>query len=272
MAWCKLEDSARHHFKFNRLAETLKIRRAEARGLFLGLCSWATVSAPDGILIGFTHRDIEDGADWQGRRGTLVPAMIEVGLIDEGAAGILEIHDFFERAESRKLALKKRAGRDRTATVPGQSQDCPDERRGEREEKEKEKRERGEDPRAPKEFLDLSGPHRSTKMVEPYVLAKHRELMLKHGRQPPENYDAADAASGGRLYGKYPTQWEDVLGAFIAEQRYQFCGWSLAWIAKNAAEVAGKYLTKTPTDDDPEPNPTSDDWEPWFRRQQARKA
>ena len=124
---------------------------------------------------------------------------------------------------------------------------------------------------APREFLDVSGPHRPTRSMEPYVIAKHRELMESNARKPPENYDGSDAAAAGRIYAKYPTGWQDVLAAFVREPRYHFCGWSLTWLAKNADEVAGKYLNTTAANDDPEPKPTSPEWEAWWNRQQAKR-
>ncbi len=138
MAWCKLEDTVRYHYKFGQLADTLGVRRAEARGLFLGLCSWALVNAPDGLLTGFAQSVIEEGADWQGRRGRLVDALLHAGLLDKLADGALEIHDFFQRAESNRKATQKRRERnvarqspDSRPTVAKMSPSRGEERRGE---------------------------------------------------------------------------------------------------------------------------------------------
>lgn len=153
MAYCRLEDTARHHIKFNRLASALGIRRAEARGLFLGLCSWATSQAPDGLLVSMTQTDVEHAADWQGKPGRLFPELVNVGLIDVIDANTFEIHDYFERAASRKEAIKKRNQRARPGTrggtVPGLSPDSSPGRGEERRREEREERTPGDTPVAP---------------------------------------------------------------------------------------------------------------------------
>src|ERR1044071_1439266 len=167
MPWCKLDATARYHFKFNRLASALGIRRAEARGLFLGLCSWAIIHAPDGRLDGFSEDEIEQAMDWEGRPGRCLKAMIEVGLLDKSelnkrlesrkqtpefsilkdyrSSWIYEIHGYFENSGTFRESEKKRKQREISNFVPGQSgdtervlsRDCPP-----REEKRRERRER----------------------------------------------------------------------------------------------------------------------------------
>lgn len=75
MSFVLLDLTFRRHRKVSRLAETLKIRRAEAAGLLASL--WLTVreQAPSGELTGWTAKEVEEAADWQGEPGRLLHAL-----------------------------------------------------------------------------------------------------------------------------------------------------------------------------------------------------
>jgi len=237
MAWCKLEDTVRHHYKFSQLARALGIRRAEARGLFLGLCSWACVNAPDGLLTGLTRDDIEEASDWQGRNGRLVEALISVGLLDACDDKSLEIHDFYERAESHKAAQKKRVSRDRTRTVPGQSPDCTplEERRGEER--------RGEE----------SGLTKKTKAIDPAVdelIDFHRRLLRSHRSLEPSTIVSEQTKKHARTILKHwPNDWQSVLEFFVGltTDGLKRNKWPIGWLAKYADDYDTQFQNRKQT-------------------------
>jgi hypothetical protein len=252
MAWCKLEDTVRHHYKFSQLADDLGVRRAEARGLFLSLCSWALVNAPDGLLTGFAQSVIEEGADWQGRRGRLVPALIKAGLLDEVDETTLEIHDFYQRAESRKTAARKRASRDKTVTVTGQ--DRPSHRGEEKRREEK----RGEERSGP---TPLAANH-------PEVLFFEADYRQRFGGPSLSPLERARAAEVIRRCSEAGTPWRDVLDFYA--RGFEFSGHTLDWLRDHLREVLNK-MGRTGPVDDPEPTPWSDEWPQWAERQKAKK-
>lgn len=234
MAWCKLEDTARHHFKFNQLARELGVRRAEARGLFFGLCAWATVNAPDGILAGFVPSDIEDAADWEGEAGLCIAAMVKVELIDF-ANGIYEIHDFFDRAESHKLAQRKRKTRTRrNRTIPDLSRDSPVERRGEERNREESV------PRAPNEPL--------TGINHPEVQFFETAYRERFGGPPLTPTERAKVFDIVRRCGEAKARWQDML-KFYADG-FAFSGHTVDWLAKNLREVLNKLAAPKPRSTD----------------------
>lgn len=129
MPWCKLESTFRTEAKLYRLARRLNIRRAEARGLYAGLLSWASEHAPDGDLSDLDPGDIEDACDWEGEPNLVKNELVAVGLLDQDEQkGTCEIHKYWERASSYNEAKKKRKQRQnkkRVGIVPGQSPDSP---------------------------------------------------------------------------------------------------------------------------------------------------
>lgn len=114
MTWGKLEASFATNHKFRRLANELRIRRAEARGLCSRLWAWAYESAPDGDLTQLEEDEIEEAADWEGERGAFVRAAsaARVQLLDRKDEGYV-IHGFYERAALRKEAQRKAEQRER---------------------------------------------------------------------------------------------------------------------------------------------------------------
>jgi hypothetical protein len=266
MAWFKVEASSRHHFKFNRLAETLRIRRAEARGLFLGLCAWASETAPDGRLDGYTHRDIEMASDWQGKSGRLVTALVAVGLLDEIEGGSLEIHDFFERAESYKHAQKMRARRHSAVTVPSQLPHCAEDRTGEDRQDKRESARGALAEKASHEF-DSRGQLPPVGKNHPEVAFFEAEYHKRFGGPPFSPLERSRAAEVIRRCAEASTPWPDVLDFYA--RGFDFSGHTVDWLRDHLREVLNK-LGVRPNTDDPEPKPTSPEWAAWFQRQQER--
>jgi hypothetical protein len=118
MAWCKLEDTFRHHRKPKRLAAGLGVRRAEARGLISGLHSWCVTNAPDGHLRDLTDTEIEEAADWEGKPGEFVRWAVELELLS-GEDGDRIVVGFMERAESFRKAQKSAVRRERKRNESG---------------------------------------------------------------------------------------------------------------------------------------------------------
>lgn len=94
--YVELQDNFRRNKKVVRLARTLGIKRAEARGLLTGLWTELLTQAPDGDLTGLDPEEVEEMADWEGEPGTLYRA-----LLDERPAGEEPRHRFIERTGAR---------------------------------------------------------------------------------------------------------------------------------------------------------------------------
>ncbi len=103
------------------------------------------------------------------------------------------------------------------------------------------KEEREGAPAAPRAFLDTESPARKTKLVEPSVLAEFRRCTGLAGRELG-NFDDNDHKLAGKIYAKRPKDWRAVMHWFVANPAYQFCGWSLKWLAANIDEPAAKML------------------------------
>lgn len=263
MAWTKVEDTFRNHWKPKRLATELGIRRAEARGLVTALWSWASGQAPDGDLSQLDEIEIEDAADWEGKPGEFVRAasLPRIQVLDKTKHGYI-IHEFLERAESHKAATRKAKerekkrkakdteeamSRDSHATVTTSSENCHggEEKRGE------EKRENRDLEPPPAEShapilrpIDTESAARPTKLVEPLVLAEWDTLRRLYSLPGPENYDLAHHRAAGTLYASYPKRWAEVLRKFATDAFYENVGYSLKWLAGNSAQVDGR---KAPT-------------------------
>lgn len=136
MPWCKLEDSLLGHRKVRRLARLLGVHPNHARGLVVGLWCVAMREAPDGNLVDISADDIADALDFDGKPEKLWAALEEAGLIDTGGE-YPEIHEWMERAEAHKAALRQKAKRQKAKRVPVLSRDrtstvtLSEERRGE---------------------------------------------------------------------------------------------------------------------------------------------
>lgn len=119
MAYCRLEDTFRTDAKFTKLARTLEIERAHARGLAAGLWSWAVTNAPDGFLGRIDAEDLAEAAEWSGDPDALMESMVSIGLIDRVEGGF-EIHAYYKRAESYRRATQRRDSRNRkNGDAPG---------------------------------------------------------------------------------------------------------------------------------------------------------
>jgi hypothetical protein len=62
----------------------------------LRLWGWVRRHRPGGDLRGFTVADVEAGANWRGRRGTFLRALIDLRLVDADGDDLVEIHDWRE--------------------------------------------------------------------------------------------------------------------------------------------------------------------------------
>jgi len=148
MAWGKLEGTFGRDIKWKRLGKLLGIPRAQAAGHVACLYSWAVDNAQDGDVSDFGDEEIEEQCLWEGEPGALAKALRhqDIGVLEKARGGTV-IHQFFERAESHKAAIRKRRERDKRKnadeTVTRQDRDSHEKVTGERE-REKEERERGE--------------------------------------------------------------------------------------------------------------------------------
>ncbi len=260
MPWCKLDATARYHFKFNRLAASLGVRRAEARGLFFGLCSWAIVHAPDGRLDGFSEAEIEQAMDWQGRPGRCLHAMTQCSLIDRHAT-FWEIHGYYQNSGTFKDSEKKRKQRENSISVPGQSgdterglsQDCPP-----LEEKRREERE---------EIRTSEEAPAFVKQPDPDVLSLEKFYLEKRGgsgllsRLPPKEKQALEVLVG------LTTDPRKVIEHYLADNSdyYVRRKWPISVLVDNIGQHLG-------TGEKTSPRAANDVFDPSVSRREAFKA
>lgn len=111
MAYIEAHQSLRDHRKILALAAELDMAEPHVAGHCVYLWLWSLDNAPDGMLPE-SHRIIERAAAWIGVPGTLVAAMIAVGMLDQGDDGHLYIHDWFDYAgrliEKRKSDAERK--------------------------------------------------------------------------------------------------------------------------------------------------------------------
>ena len=106
LAWIEVHQSLINHKKTIILADTLSLPEPYIVGHLVSFWLWAVDNIQDGFLDDQSLRLVERSAQWQGERGALLKAMIEVGFIDETDEGH-EIHDWFDYA-GRLLSKKQR--------------------------------------------------------------------------------------------------------------------------------------------------------------------
>jgi hypothetical protein len=112
MLWIRVEGDLRTHPKTRRLARALGVQPAQVIGHLVCLWTYALAHAPDGDLRDLEPDDIAEGALYGGDPQALVAALLAVGLLDQGPAGLL-IHDWTEYAAGLREAERKRQYRQR---------------------------------------------------------------------------------------------------------------------------------------------------------------
>ena len=102
---------------FHKHKKTMALRRAiRTVEPIQCLWLWAAENAPDGNLDGMTYDEIEDAADWHGKRGRAIMAMIEAGFIDVNPdGGGMSLHNWEERAGKGIASLMN--GRERSRNI-----------------------------------------------------------------------------------------------------------------------------------------------------------
>lgn len=99
--WIQVYTNMVTHNKTRKLAAELKLMNKDvkpnviAAGMLLALWTWAAQNAVDGDITGVPMEDIADVAGWKKAPKTFYDALVKVGLIDEGADGVM-IHDWME--------------------------------------------------------------------------------------------------------------------------------------------------------------------------------
>lgn len=245
MAWCKLEDTVRNNKKFYKLAELLSIPSAHARGLFLGLCSWAITNAKDGILEGFSSSQIDEASDWKGRSNRLLNAYLQSGLcLMDG--NVLQIAGFSRRNEGFLSNLRKRKQRESSKNVARHVRDTGARQMPEchavdkiREDKIKESTKEKSDTHTVFEtldpYLENSKPTRDLELrcEKIYLSSKHDSLMT---RLPPRERELICQLVASC------SEPEIVLNIFLADRRdfYVSRGWPLSALIRDLAQHASK--------------------------------
>jgi hypothetical protein len=84
MPWIRWECSTRSHELIGQLAEELKVRRAEAVGLYVNTCCGFGEHRQDGDAATVTDATLEAWADWQGKPGKWAGAFRTLCLEDGG--------------------------------------------------------------------------------------------------------------------------------------------------------------------------------------------
>jgi hypothetical protein len=92
--WIPVYTSLLDHPKKYRVADLLDIDPVLADGLLVNFWGWCSGYADDGIVGGFTHRELARAARWRGDADIFVEAMIDAGWIDLRDDGELVVHDW----------------------------------------------------------------------------------------------------------------------------------------------------------------------------------
>ena len=94
MAWIELHQTLPRHPKLIRLANRLRVPRAQAAGHLTFLWLWTLDYAPTGDLSAFGPAEISAAADFGGDAEMFAQALRETGWLDEG----MQVHDWHEYA------------------------------------------------------------------------------------------------------------------------------------------------------------------------------
>jgi hypothetical protein len=124
----ELHQEFRDHPKVQRLAGSLGVTRAEARGYIVGLWLWAVQYAPDGDLSKFSEAEIADACDSMKEGPVMVKALLDAGWLTrvDGTLCIYKWDEYGIRLlrSMRERQKKSRMSRDShtplgvTVTVP----------------------------------------------------------------------------------------------------------------------------------------------------------
>lgn len=112
MTWVRVDSAAVSNPKIIRVSRLLKIDRAHAFGLIVGVWAFAMQYAADGNLASFEAGEVETWVGWTGAEGALVEALEAAGLIDRTERGP-EIHDWSEFTQGLREAARKKRHRDK---------------------------------------------------------------------------------------------------------------------------------------------------------------
>lgn len=124
MAWIELHQTLPRHPKLARLANRLRVPRAQAAGHLTFLWLWALDFAPHGNLSAFEPAEISAGADFSGDAELFCQALRQSGWVEEDG----KIHDWLDYAgkliaEREKDKQRKRDAR--KADTEKASGGCP---------------------------------------------------------------------------------------------------------------------------------------------------
>lgn len=93
---------------FNRHRKTIAMRKLLGTSdPIISLWLWSAENAANGDLSALTDDDVERMADWTGKRGRAVAAMVEVGFLDRQADGSLRLHNWAKRTGAGVESLLK---------------------------------------------------------------------------------------------------------------------------------------------------------------------
>lgn len=107
MAWIELHQTLPRHPKLLRLANILRVHRAQSAGHLTFLWLWALDYAPSGELSALTPAEISAAAEWPGDAEAFVAALRQCGWLDDG----LRIHDWEDYAG--RIVAERTKNRDR---------------------------------------------------------------------------------------------------------------------------------------------------------------
>jgi hypothetical protein len=141
MAWIKVQQELKDHYKTRRLARMLKIPVTDAMGRLLTLWCWSMKFAPDGDLSCYDAEDIAAIVMWEGDPDTLLDAFVNCGgenasgFIDRSDDGGMCLHDWEENCDTeyqkkagdakrqQKVRARRSASREAHAEVTAEERD-----------------------------------------------------------------------------------------------------------------------------------------------------
>jgi hypothetical protein len=118
MAWIEVHQSLWGHGKTLDLASRLKIKPIYAAAHLCRLWCWGLDNTQDGVLPRANADVIANAADWKGKSGLFLDALIAAGWVDRDDNGLFMLHDWMDYAG--KLMARRERNKEQMRNTRGQ--------------------------------------------------------------------------------------------------------------------------------------------------------
>lgn len=194
--WVPVYGDVTRHPKTRAVAEALRVSRHAVVGHLVALWAWAAVEkvpVPAGGPL--YDEDVERAAEWDGKRGRMVEALLTAGYLDRGEDGLLYLHDWGDGG-GKSVKAKVRWARNKRNVRADSNADTSEDTRAEVSEdvraldQTRSDQKRSDPPLPPHEAVRPAraksagrGGAPSAESPEAWVRAKHAEF---HGTMSPD--------------------------------------------------------------------------------------